>query len=118
MLKKIIVILFAIGAIIALTFGLYACEPKTNIADKTEVVLLSCDSIILKHDYELSALRDSFNLIIDKIELKQDVLLDSIGTELILAQFKIERVRKYYNICKANPTQDKFLKGWIGRAIQ
>jgi hypothetical protein len=42
---------------------------------------------------------------------------DSLKTELLLAQYKLNRVSFYLNICLKKPSQDKFLKGWIRRAI-
>jgi hypothetical protein len=44
--------------------------------------------------------------------------IDSLKTALFLSEFKVTKVRKYLNICLHNPSQDKFLKGWIKRAIQ
>lgn len=43
---------------------------------------------------------------------------DSLRTALFQAQFKVNKVRYYLKICLKNPSQDKFLKGWIKRAIQ
>lgn len=43
---------------------------------------------------------------------------DSIHESAFLARYKLERVRYYLNICLRNPSQDKFLKGWIARALQ
>jgi hypothetical protein len=43
---------------------------------------------------------------------------DSIANQLFLARYKLERVKYYLNICLRNPSQDKFLKGWIRRAIE
>lgn len=43
---------------------------------------------------------------------------DSLRTVLFQAQFKVNKVRYYLKICLRNPTQDKYLKGWIKRAIQ
>jgi hypothetical protein len=48
----------------------------------------------------------------------QKKTIDSLNTELFLSEFRVERVRYYLNICIKNPSQDKFLKGWIKRAIQ
>lgn len=45
-------------------------------------------------------------------------LSDSVAAKLFLAQYKLERVRYYLKICLRNPSQDKFLKGWIKRAIE
>ena len=43
---------------------------------------------------------------------------DSLKTELILSNYKIEKVRFYLNITIKKPSQTKFLKGWIKRAIE
>lgn len=43
---------------------------------------------------------------------------DSLRTALFQAQFKVNKVRYYLKICLRNPSQDKFLKGWVKRAIQ
>lgn len=32
--------------------------------------------------------------------------------------YRYERVKKYYRICVNNPTQWKFIKGWLKRAIE
>lgn len=42
---------------------------------------------------------------------------DSLYKALFNANYKIERVRYYLSITLRNPTQDKFLKGWVRRAI-
>ena len=44
--------------------------------------------------------------------------LDSAISAMQIANFKLERVRYYLNITLKNPTQDKFLKGWVRRAIE
>ena len=46
------------------------------------------------------------------------VELDSLKKKLFVANFKVERVRYYLNICQKNPSQSKFLKGWVSRAVQ
>ena len=43
---------------------------------------------------------------------------DSLKTQLFLANYKVEKVRFYLKICLRKPSQDKFLKGWINRAIK
>lgn len=42
---------------------------------------------------------------------------DSLRRKLLVANYKLGRVRYYLNICLKNPTQEKFLKGWVRRAI-
>lgn len=43
---------------------------------------------------------------------------DSLKTALFNAKFRIEKVRYYVNIVNRNPSQIKYLKGWIIRAIK
>jgi transposase-like protein len=43
--------------------------------------------------------------------------IDSLSRKLFLAEYKIQRVKYYLNIAMKNPSQTKFLKGWIKRAI-
>lgn len=50
---------------------------------------------------------------IDSLKLK----IDSLKTVLFLSNIKVEKVRFYLNICLKRPSQDKFLKGWIKRAL-
>jgi len=44
--------------------------------------------------------------------------IDSLKTALFLSNNKVEKVRFYLNICLKKPSQDKFLKGWIKRALK
>lgn len=48
---------------------------------------------------------------------RQSQRIDSLSKELFLANFKVEKVRYYLNICLKNKTQDKYLKGWVRRAL-
>jgi hypothetical protein len=43
--------------------------------------------------------------------------IDSLRTKLFIANYKLERVKYYLNITIKDPSQTKFLKGWIKRAI-
>lgn len=43
---------------------------------------------------------------------------DSLRSKLFLANYKVEKVRFYLNLTIKNPSQTKFLKGWVKRAIQ
>lgn len=68
------------------------------------------DSSLNTRDNQYSALRDSF--------IAERKYSDSLYVKLILANAKVEKVTKYLNICKKNPKQDQFLKGWISRALK
>lgn len=48
----------------------------------------------------------------------QSKLTDSLQTQLFISNYKLERVKYYLKICLRNPSKDKWLKGWIKRAVQ
>lgn len=43
---------------------------------------------------------------------------DSFKTKLFISNYKIERVKHFLRIVDNNPTQIKYLKGWVRRAVQ
>ena len=43
---------------------------------------------------------------------------DSLYTKLLLSNYKVEKVKYYLGICDRNPSQKKFLFGWMKRAVQ
>jgi hypothetical protein len=45
-------------------------------------------------------------------------ITDSLKVKLFVAEYKLQRVNYYINIVNKNPSQVKYLKGWIKRAIQ
>ncbi len=69
-------------------------QPKvitdTVFITKTDTVRIPCDSSYIH------ALQDS----------------------LFVARYKIERVKYYLNIADRSPSQRKFLRGWIRRAVR
>jgi hypothetical protein len=54
---------------------------------------------------------------IDTVYVKDQKETDSLKTKLFIANYKMERVKYYLKICLRNPKQDRFLKGWINRAV-
>ena len=69
--------------------------PAKSIQQELGQRVFECDSILEVRDRQISALKDS----------------------LFIAKYKIEGVKKYLKICDKNPSQIKFLRGWIKRAI-
>lgn len=47
----------------------------------------------------------------------QQHLIDSLRTQLFINKYKIEKVKYYLKIVKKKPSQQKFLVGWINRAV-
>lgn len=46
-----------------------------------------------------------------------DTSCNAVRRELIVANFKLARIDYYLQICLNNSSQDKFLKGWVKRAL-
>lgn len=62
---------------------------------------------------------DSLQNVINDIQLdiyKYETYTDSIADELLVAQYKLERV-KYYNSI-ATGTNLKYLRGWLNRVLE
>lgn len=100
--------------------------------------IVSCKSVQTKTVYEIQTktdtltFRDTINIIDTfyiEYQTTDTVFLintdtirlgncDSLKERLFVSDYKLQRVRYYLNIAIKNPSQTKFLKGWIGRAIE
>lgn len=57
----------------------------------------------------------------EQLKRIQDTLTyvkDSLGEDLFIARYKLGRIKYYTNIVDNNPSQIKFYKGWIKRALK
>lgn len=101
--------------VILFLFLVIACQPKPApplmATDTAGTVLMAPAAVLI--NVPCPAI-DS--LITEQMKIKKE--RDSLKTELFMAQFTVTRVKYYLDICLKNPSQDKFLKGWIKRAIQ
>lgn len=91
-----------------------------QVPDQMYVRLANCDSASAVKDLQICLLQDSLALIKKQVAQKtmgSPALIDSLKTNLFLANYKIEKVKYYLKICYKNPSQDKFLKGWVTRAV-
>ncbi|CAB4126476.1 hypothetical protein UFOVP74_30 [uncultured Caudovirales phage] len=43
---------------------------------------------------------------------------DTLQHKLYMSNMKVEKCRRYVKICMKNRSQDKFLLGWIRRAVE
>jgi hypothetical protein len=95
------------------------CQQNIQPADPQPI---KKDSVVTVKETDLPRLRDTIILgIKDSSSHRCDSLqniIDSLTSKLFVSNYKLERVRYYLKICLRNPSQDKFLKGWIKRAIQ
>jgi hypothetical protein len=97
----------------ALLAGVAACAGK-----KTEPIVIKAESPCNCDDsIRIEMLEGRIGVLQNQFDASR-MEFDSVNTALFKASYKVERVRYYLNICLRNPSQDKFLKGWIRRAIE
>lgn len=104
--------------LIATAFLLVQCKQKDwHRNEQPAAVKCDCDKKIKEDSAYISNLHSSF----DDMALaanERERVIDSLKDALFIANYKVERVRYYWNIVNRNPSQVKFLKGWIKRAIE
>jgi hypothetical protein len=98
--------------------GLAMCSEAPIKADSSAMVIVpvsdsvamippgNCDSIVIALQEET----DRNNRLIKRI--------DSLNTALFKNKYKVERVKYYLAIVNRKPSQAKFLRGWIIRAVK
>jgi hypothetical protein len=110
--------------ILFVLFSAFSCKhPKAldqafNVSSDTNVII-RMDTIKLKQETtRQQKICDSLVIRINKgiDSLKREN--DSLKVKLFLANYKVEKVHFYIKICMNKPSQDKFLKGWVRRAIE
>jgi lysozyme family protein len=42
---------------------------------------------------------------------------DSLNPDLFIAEFTLERIKRYHALCKTRPANRKFFYGWVARAL-
>jgi hypothetical protein len=103
-MKKLILILF----VVFIGCNKPETVPKSKYLELTD----SMESLILQiHENRSTILvmQDSIN------DLKLRPLMTS---DQFMELYKYESLRKYYNICKKNPTQKKYYWGWTARIFE
>lgn len=90
----------------------------------TIVVSACCTPPVEKRIYVTvtdSTAIDSLIYYREQLKRTQDSLAyvkDSLGEDLFIAKYKLGRIKYYTNIVDNNPSQIKFYKGWIKRALK
>ena len=106
---------------------LFGCEPKNKLVDKTYYYEQTIEDLNAK----LIAAEDSIvvlnNIIIAKEEVYNITMQNfricdssnvSLKSELFVANYKLGRIKEYNEIVRKNPSQVKFLRGWINRVLE
>lgn len=94
-----------------------SCNPKTDCTK--ELAQHKSDSVSL-----VNAKSENERLIVTNENLRDSIKsfkkenCDTLRTQLLLSNFKIEKVRYYLKIVNNNKTQEVFLRGWITRAVE
>lgn len=65
-------------------------------------------------DYAL----DSIPPKVDTVYIMSTPQIDSLQERLFVAEYKLGRIKAYKEIVDRNPSQIKFLKGWINRVLK
>lgn len=95
--------------LVPILFLLGSCQGQVkNIPDK------NIDNLTKRYSN-----KDSITIIRkDSLIVSLYFQLDSLKRNLFISNYKIEKVKYYLSICKRNPTQTKFLRGWITRSVE
>jgi len=101
--------------IIVIAFLFISCKPAStepvndiNTEPTSVLVLHKCpDPIIIRDTIYLTKQFDSLQIVIKN---KND--------SLFVERYRLERVKYYNRIAQNNPSQMKFLVGWINRAVK
>ncbi len=95
-------------------------EPQKTISQELGQRVFICDSTLNAKDIQIKANNDSIDKLF--VLLNSQVITvarinDSLKTALFLSNYKVEKVRYYLKICNKTPSNNKFLKGWVTRAV-
>lgn len=118
-MKYLIIILISL-------LSLSSCKSNENKTTKENNSTVSFDSIpIIQKDsvrIDLGYQKKFDSLILVNAKLNQekdsiDKLNHIVAQELLHKKLIIENAKTYLNIVNKNPTQQKFLRGWMNRAL-
>lgn len=96
-----------------LIISLFACKGKQYTPNSTVYyhpeAQISHDTVMVVHD--------SLIYLPATNEPKNSHICDSLKTALVLSQYSLQKVKFYMILVKKNPSQLKFLMGWLNRAV-
>ena len=118
-------------AILVMAIGLFSCastkpcpDKPPQIVTKTIEVPVSAerlnyikDSIYLVHQHNVSEMVIEVQQLNRKVDSMQ-ISSDTLAARLLHARLMIETARYYLRIANRNTSQQKFLRGWMNRALE
>lgn len=119
-LNKLFLIILCLCAI--------SCKPKVTVPREPDAMLRErFDSV----SRELNIAKDSIIYLNKSLELekqKYEVTVSNLNScdstntvlrsDLFVANYKLGRIKEYNEIVRKNPSQVKFLRGWINRVLE
>ena len=99
-----------------LLFAFASCKniPEQIVVPKQQYDSLWMENSVLKQTIEN---KDSSTIYLKSYDVAVTAENKKLKDSIFIINYKIEKVRLYLNICLKKPSQEKFLKGWIRRAI-
>lgn len=104
--------------LIAIPCMLFSCKPNCPETKIPDPVIVK-DTVYV--DLEYKAKNDSLELVISKMQFQKDsidLLNNRLATELMNERLVIQNAKYYVNIVNKNRSQEKFLLGWMNRALK
>jgi hypothetical protein len=91
-------------------------EKLNTKVNKLTFMATTYETYLVAYENERIAKDDSIRLLTDSVNKLNSRPLMTKAQFLDL--YRYERVKKYYRICVNKPTQWKYIKGWLRRAIE
>ena len=116
-----------INLFIILFLILVGCEPKDKVVDQSYYyeqiindlnaqVVAAQDSIVVLNNI-IVAKEEAYNTTLENLKMCDSSNVN-LKAELFVANYKLGRIKEYSDIVKRNPSQVKFLRGWINRVLE
>lgn len=105
--------------LVAIPCMLFSCKP--NCPEKKDPEPTIIKDTVFVVDFGLKTKNDSLHLVIEKLQFQKDSinrLNNRLATELMNERLVIQNAKYYVNIVNKNRTQEKFLLGWMNRALK
>lgn len=103
---KILALLLAISLMVG-------CNPKSRITPCPEVMRIDTVEVPVP-----STAADLSTMDLKNYTDSITRVIDTLRTNLFISNYKVEKVKYYLAIVLRNPSQEKFFKGWIRRAVE